>query len=62
MWLKYSFKHDDDDDDDDDEKLFLFRLQPHIMKSANYCKFQSPLSTETALLKPITHVRETRTS
>ena len=43
------------------EKLFLFRLQPHVMKSANYCKFQSAYrkgySTETALLRVVNDIQ-----
>jgi len=39
------------------EKLVLSRLQPHVMKSANYCKFQSAYrkghSSETALLRVV---------
>ena len=43
------------------EKLFFFRLQPHIMESCNYCKFQSAYrngcSTETALVKVVNDIR-----
>ena len=43
------------------ENLLLSRLQPHVMRSANYCKFQSAYrkshSTETALLRVINDIR-----
>jgi len=42
------------------EKLFLARLQPHVMQSGNYCKFQSAYrkgcSTETALVTVVSDV------
>ena len=42
------------------EKLFLARLQPHVMQSGNYCKFQSAYrkgcSTETALVRVVSDV------
>ena len=44
------------------EKLVLSRLQPHVMRSANYCKFQSAYrkshSTETALLRVINDIQK----
>jgi len=43
------------------EKLFLSRLQPYIMKSLNYFKFQSAYrkgySTETSLLRVINDIQ-----
>jgi len=42
------------------EKLFLARLQPHIIESGNYCKFQSAYrkscSTETALVRVVNDI------
>ena len=42
-------------------KLFPSRSQPHVMKSANYCKFQSTYrkghSTETALLRVVNNIQ-----
>jgi len=42
------------------EKLFLAQLQPHVMQSGNYCKFQSAsrkgCSTETALVRVMSDV------
>jgi len=43
------------------EKLVLPRMQPHVMRSATYCKFQSAYrkshSTETALLRVINDIQ-----
>jgi len=43
------------------EKLFLARLQPRVMQSGNYCKFQSAYrkgcSTETALVRIVSDIQ-----
>ena len=43
------------------ENVLLSRLQPHVMRSANYCKFQSAYrkshSTETALLRVVNDIQ-----
>jgi len=43
------------------EKLFLARLQSHVMQSGNYCKFQSAYrkgcSAETALVRVVSDIQ-----